>query len=60
MNNNKKVTFSPEQLALLKKLFPKLTITPESKIEDIMYDAGKQSVLEAVNKLTVKEELFYG
>lgn len=40
------VPISAELIMLLEQMIPVVPITPGSKMEDIMYQAGRQSVLQ--------------
>ena len=42
--------FTEMQFRYLKRVFPELEITPESTVEEIMYNAGRQSVLKLIEK----------
>ena len=48
------VTFTEQQFQLLKSAFPVQTITPDLKLEEIMFEAGKQRVVEYVSRFVRK------
>lgn len=50
------IIFTEQQLNLLKQTFPPQNITPQSKLEDIMYAAGRASVVRFVESKVPKTE----
>ena len=44
------ITFTEQQFQLLKSAFPNQVINPASKIEEIMFEAGKQHVINYIAK----------
>lgn len=48
---NQKVTFTKAQFQILQKAFPKGVVRPGTKLEEIMFDAGRQQVLEFIKNL---------
>lgn len=59
-SKSRKVTFTKEQLHLLKKAFPPCNIDPSVNIEPIMFNAGQQSVVRFVENNTPEDRLIYG
>ena len=60
MSSYGKIKFSEVQLDLLKQTFPKLRITPDSTIEQIMFAAGREDVIRFVENLSTKPEMMHG
>lgn len=54
MKTNESVVFTPQQIELLTKAFPKVAINPQSKMEEIMFQAGQQRVVEFISRLQQK------
>lgn len=55
----RKVAFNKAQVELIKQSFPPQQITPASKIEDIMFEAGRQQVINFVASLVAEDEVMY-
>lgn len=52
------VTFTVVQLNFLKKAFPELVVTPTTTIEEIMFAAGRTSLLKFIERNLQKETAY--
>lgn len=56
---SKRVPFTAAQLEYLEQRFQNLPTTPTMQMQDIMYRAGQQNVLQAIRDLVRPEQVGY-